>query len=445
VRENDIVFAPASELARRIRGRELSALDVVEMHLAQIARHNGRLNAIVTLDADGARRRATDADAALARGTSWGPLHGVPVTLKDVHDVGGMRSTLCHPAFADRVAPCDGAVASRLRGAGAIVLGKTNFQHYPGNPFGDTWNPWDPTRTTGGSSAGSAAAVAAGLSPLDIGSDLGGSITVPGHCCGVYAMRPTERRVPVGRYATDITRLWRVILVYGPLARSVEDLRLALSVIAGPDDLDPEVPPIPWRDVPPAAVAGLRVAWTDAFPNARVAADVGAAVERFAAELARHGARVTRALPDANLWKEVQVWSRLVYEMLLPSAVRPPKRALASVAEYLEALEQRDAFIGVWERFLADYDVFLSPAFGVTAWPAAGPGPSNDESLPAPLSAATGHPAVVLPLAQDGRGLPIGMQLIGRRWDDERLLAIADALAALTPGFRPPPACSATA
>jgi amidase len=199
---NNLVFATVHELATGIRQRRVSAMEVLDAYLAQIARHNPAFNAIVTLDAERARRRAQDADAALAQGNVWGPLHGVPITIKDSIETAGLRTTSGFPPLADYVPSADAPVVARLRAAGAIILGKTNLPTLAGdaqtdNPlFGRSNNPWDVTRTPGGSTGGGAAAVAAGLSPLEIGSDYGGSVRGPAHFCGVYALKPTDRRLP---------------------------------------------------------------------------------------------------------------------------------------------------------------------------------------------------------------------------------------------------------
>src|SRR5438093_3960768 len=185
-------FSTATELAAAILERRLSSLEVVDAHLAQIARHNPQLNAVVTLDEEGARQRAREADAALARGELWGPLHGVPMTLKDGHSTAGMRTTAGYPPLADYVPEENGTVAARLKAAGAIIMGKTNVSELlmdiqSNNPiFGRTNNPWNVERTPGGSSGGAAAALAAGMTPLEIGSDFGGSIRIPAHFCGLF-------------------------------------------------------------------------------------------------------------------------------------------------------------------------------------------------------------------------------------------------------------------
>src|SRR5262245_31697510 len=241
----------AGELAQLIRARRASALEVLEAHLGRIEAHNPKLNAIVTVDAEGARQSARKADEALAKGTSWGLLHGVPVTLEDAHATAGIRSTWGgFPDLATHVPSEDGTVAARLKSAGAILVGKTHGPMiWPNSVFAQTKNPWNLDHTPGRSSAGPAAAVAARLTPLDVGLDTVGSIIVPSHNCGIYGMRPTEHRVPLtGAFLIDKVYRWRRMSVTGPMARSVSDLELALRILAGPDGRDWEVPAVPWRE-----------------------------------------------------------------------------------------------------------------------------------------------------------------------------------------------------
>ncbi|MBV8452989.1 MAG: amidase, partial [Deltaproteobacteria bacterium] len=232
----EIIFATAQELAASIRERRISATEVMEAHLAQIAQHNPALNAIVTIDAERALSRAKEADTVLARGEVWGPLHGVPVTIKDAIETAGLRTTGGFPPLADHIPSADASVVSRVRAAGAIIVGKTNVpvlsaDYRADNPiFGRTNNPWDLERTPGGSTGGGSAALAAGLSPLEIGSDLAGSLRNPAHYCGVFALKPTEHRVPLTGHIPEppkILRGVRHMQTIGPLARSIEDLSLA--------------------------------------------------------------------------------------------------------------------------------------------------------------------------------------------------------------------------
>lgn len=446
---NELIFATATELASAIRRRQVSAVEVVEAHLAHIARHNPSLNAIVTLDEEGARQRARAADRALARDEAWGPLHGVPLTLKDCHATAGMRTTCGFPPLADYVPAEDGTIAARLKAAGAIILGKTNVPVLLGsirtdNPiFGRTNNPWDLERTPGGSSGGAGAALAAGLTPLEIGSDLGGSIRFPSHFCGVFGLKPTEHRVSTAGHIPELPgtpRSVRYLAVIGPMARTVDDLAQAFRIIAGGDGRDPDtdLAPLPVVDAPRPALRELRIAWTPAFPGAPVASDIREAIEGLAAELARLGVQIEERLPEVDFEEQDELLYRLadyMTEVFQPGRESEPPFTLA---DYLTALARRDDFIARWEAFYATWDALLCPAFTTTAFRHED---ERDKRGYRCANSATlaGQPAVTIPLAADRDGLPIGLQICGPRWSDERLLAIAAALAEVTGGFRRPP------
>jgi amidase len=454
------VFRTAHEIAEAIRIRRVSAVEAVTEHLAQIERHNGALNAIVTLAPDRALERARAADAALAAGSPWGPLHGVPITLKDCHATSGMRTTVGFSPLADHVPAEDGTVAARMQAAGAILLGKTNVPPLLGggftdNPiFGRTNNPYDLARTPGGSSGGSAAAVAAGLVPLDVGSDALGSIRVPAHFCGLFGLKPTERRVSLfGHYCFgDIPgrpRAWRAICSVGPIARSIEDLELALGVIAGPDGRDTDVPPVPLAVAPAPPVRDLRIAWTAALPGVPVAREVSAAVERLAARLEAEGARVEQAVAQIDYGEMLQQLWPLLNLVGTSSDASAAESAPGRLFALTSALDYRDGLIRAWDAFAQRYDAFLCPPAPTVALPHAGPrDPFDVDGASVPWQAAahatapfnmTGQPALVVPFERTARGLPVGVQLVGRRWQDERLLAVGRTIAELVgPAPRPP-------
>jgi len=443
------VFAPAHVLAMSIQRREVSSLEVVEAYLAQIARHNPDLNAVVTLDEDGARMRAREADAALARGEEWGPLHGLPITLEDAHSTSGMRTTWGGlPRLADYVPEEDGTVAARLKAAGAILLGKTSGPEiWPDSVFARTNNPWDLAHTPGGSSAGVGAALAAGLTPLDIGVDTLGSIQNPAHYCGIYGMRPTEHSVPLtGVFFLDPIRKFRVMSVAGPMARSVEDLRLALRIIAGPDGLDTHVPPVPWRDLERPKLGELRIAWSSEFPGSSTQDEIRTMLEGVAGELTGGGATVEQSTPDVNLIHQYELGEEL-FDLLAGTFPEEPTAFSeeASVASkehdsleaYLTALDRRDEMMRAWNKFFAGWDVTIMAA-GTNTAERHGEEPTEPQEYPYALSAVSGCPMVVIPAGVDRQGLPFGLQVIGKRWDDERLLGIAESVSELTGGFRRP-------
>src|SRR6266852_2403555 len=279
----DIVFSSTTQLAAAIRAGRVSATEVLEAYLAQIATHNPTLNAIITMNAQRAYERAREADKALARGEVWGPLHGVPFTLKDAHATAGMRTTTGFPPLANYVPQEDSPVAARLKAAGGNLMGKTNVHMMLADPaqsinpiFGRTKNTWNSERTPGGSSGGAAAALAAGMTPFEIGTDLTGSIRIPAHFCGVFGLKPTEQRVPLTGLIPGLSgpRPLCIMSCVVPMARTVEDLALLFAIIAGPDGRDTEVAPVPIEEVPQLELKHLRIAFAPTFPGFPVAAKV---------------------------------------------------------------------------------------------------------------------------------------------------------------------------
>ncbi len=478
---SELVYATATELAKMIRERDVSPLKVLDAHLERIAQHNPALNAIVTLNQDAARQRATEADAALDRGEVWGPLHGVPVTIKDVFETAGLRTSSSYKPLADYVPRRDATVVARLRAAGAIILGKTNMPmlamdvQSDSPVFGRANNPWNTAHTTGGSTGGGAASVAAGLSPLEIGSDIAGSVRIPAHYCGVFSLKTSEHLVPLTGHIPELPgapRSMRHMLIIGPLARSIEDLRLALSLIAGPDGQSWETPPVPVTPVPSRPLREYRFAWTDDF-GVPVTQDTRAVLERVAKELTQAGCRVERVSPaDFDFeaaWRVLSEMSGAAFGAgvgLIPrlqttmmnlmitdssTQMRSLMRGLwMSMPRYVRVLTRRDALITKLERFLSEWDAWLCP---VTSGPAfthrkIGKPIEVDGQKVSYFSASTGYtsifnmtgsPVVVLPAGSSKDGLPIGIQVVGRRWQDMELLAVAKALTEVTGKFRRPP------
>jgi amidase len=449
---DDVLFAPAYQVAAAIRERHLSASEVLDAYLAQIAHHNTALNAIVTLATDDARARAQAADAALAHGHVWGPLHGVPITLEDCHAVAGIRSTWGGFApLTDHIPTEDSTVAARLKAAGAILLGKTNGPAvWPDSLFGITNNPWDMTRTPGGSSAGLAAAVAAGLTTLDIGLDTTGSIQNPAHYCGIFGMRPTEHRVPLtGSFFIDPVRKFRIMSVVGPMARSVEDLQLLLPIIAGPDGRDFDVPPVPWQTIASPPLHSVRIAWAAALPGMPIADEIRTAIEHFAQDLLHMGGIVEPRLPNVHFLQQAQLADHLFER--IAGALMPMTEPLQvnPLDDYVTALDQRDALMRTWDHFFTEWDVLICPVGASTASRHSDTSITiNNQMVPDDqrltlhlaemITPITGCPTIVMPLGRDQHGLPFGVQVVGRRWNDERLLAIAAQMSAMLGGFQRP-------
>ncbi|RWM27528.1 amidase [Mesorhizobium sp.] len=454
----DTAFSSVVELAAAIARRKISAIEALDAHLAQIDRHNKAINAVVILDREGARERARQADAALAHSDTLGPLHGVPFTLKDAHETAGMRTTVGFPPFADYVARKDSPVVARLKAAGAVLVGKTNVATMLGdwqsdNPlFGRTSNPWDLPRTAGGSSGGAAAAVATGMTPFEVGTDMQDSIRLPAAFCGVYGLKPTEHRISLAGAFPDpggAPRSVRLISCVGPLARNPADLALIYRIIAGPDGTDTDLAPVPIDPTSKLELNALRIAFASTFPGFPIAAEISAAVERLAAELASAGASVGQArLPKLDLHDDLAEGGRLIGMMLEAAQPEQPEQP-TPVSRWFAALARRDRSILAWERFFETCDALLCPVTMTTAFAHCKPGTTlkvngNDESywmLPAygAVFNYSGHPAVVIPCGQDSNGVPVGLQLVGRHWSEARLLGIAAAIAPLAGGFRRPP------
>ena len=456
----------AEELALGIRLRRWSAQEVLDAHLARISVKNPELNAIVLVDEEGARKRAAEADAAIRRGECWGPLHGVPVTIKDAFSTAGLRTTAGFPPLAEYVPPQDATVVARIRAAGAVITGKTNLpllalDYQCNSPLlGRANNPWDLERTPGGSTGGGAAAVAAGLSPLELGSDIGGSVRIPAHYCGIYSMKPTEHRVSTAGHIPEppgAPRGVRHMGTVGPLARSVADLRLALRVIAGPDQDSWEVGP---ASLDPIEIKRPRIAWADGFGGCPVTADTRAQLSTLASRLDGLGWRVEQASPDLSfeqLWETFGqvLWCEVGSSMPPEAEAAEVERLFgkrgdaisrgaasctgATMRQFTAAMTTRDRWIAILERFFDNYDVWLCP---VTVGPAirhcepGTPVPVDDGSVTywmGGLAYTTpfnliGNPVVVLPLGRSAEGLPLGVQVVARRWDDMRALAVAEAI-----------------
>jgi amidase len=454
----DLVFSSTTDLVAAIAARKISSVEALDSHLAQIDRHNEAVNAVVNLDREDARGRAKEADAALARGDVLGPLHGVPFTLKDMHETAGMKTTVGFPPFADYVARHDSPVVARLKAAGGILVGKTNVATMLGdwqsdNPlFGRTSNPWDLSRTPGGSSGGAAAAVATGMTPFDVGTDMQASIRLPAAFCGVYGLKPTEHRVSLAGAFPDpggAARSVRLMSCLGPLARSVDDLALIYKIIAGQDGVDTDLAPVPVEAMPKINLKTLRIAVASSFPGFPVARDISAALDALAKQLQAAGATVEPAnLPKLELHDDLEQGGALIGMMLEAAQPEPPEQP-TPVSRWFEALGRRDRSILAWDSFFETCDALLCPVAMTTAFPHCEPGAPIEVDgqqqsywmLPAygAVFNYSGHPALTMPCGQDRDGLPIGLQLVGARWSESRLLGIARAIEPLTGGFRRPP------
>jgi amidase len=453
------MIGSAAELARRIRARELSSQELVELCLDRITALDPALNAVVTVDAGPARARARELDRAAAAGRFLGPLHGLPCTVKDSIAVAGVRSTGGAREYTDHYPAADAPAVAALRSAGAVVLGKTNVPRWAGDYqahndiFGTTNNPWDLTRTPGGSSGGAAAAVAAGLTAFDIGTDIAGSIRLPASFCGIAGHRPSQGIVPdqgylhyagSGSASTDLS-------VFGPLARSVADLELVLDVIAGPGPRDaagwsltlPAAAASPWR-------AGVLVDG-DECP---VRADVLEATEAAAAALAADGSAVRHSAPAVSPGETGALYLPLLAAATSPSRVdgQGDPSPLTHV-DWLRLQDKREAVRDRWAEWFADHDVLLMPVFPVPAFHHDTRRPFHERTVDVDGRGIThvactgrltypvlaGLPVTVVRVGTSREGLPIGIQVIGRYLGDRTTLAVARRLEALLGGYFPPP------
>ncbi len=476
-------FASAHAMLAALQAGQISATELLELHLARIARYNPQINAIVIPNEERARQRAAEADAAHARGESLGLFHGLPLTIKDCIEVAGLLTTAGVPERAKAISVENGPVAQRVLDVGAVLMGKSNVPPYASDwqannqIFGRTNNPWDLSRTPGGSTGGGAAALAAGLTPLEFGSDLGGSIRIPAAFCGVYGHRPSDTAVP--RYGhvpgSPLPNAAAVMAVQGPLARSAADLELALEVIAGPivgED-------VAWRlALPPArhkSLANFRVAILPQAPWLPVDTEITAALDDLATRLGQLGTKVAQEEPAGfDLRKHEETFTSLLSVMIF-SELKDEVRAqiaqatrnssdpfsqaqvlgiTATAPQFLMLHGKRERYRATFRDFFRNWDILLTP---VTLTPAF-EHISNDISFPTRtlqingevvryarlqvypgLASLSGQPATAFPWGRTRQGLPIGLQAIGPYLEDRTPIAFASLLEREFGGFVPPP------
>lgn len=477
-------FASARAMLEALEVRHISATELLEQHLARIARHNPTLNAVVIPNEEQARKQAAKADEAYERGQWLGLLHGLPLTIKDCIEVAGLRTTAGVKALADNISTESAPVAQRVLDAGAVLLGKTNVPPYAGdwqanNPiFGRTNNPWDLGRSPGGSTGGGAAALAAGLTPLEFGSDIGGSIRVPAAFCGLYGHRPSDTAAP--RYGhvpgSPIPNPARLMSVQGPLARSAGDLELALEVIAGPvvgED-------VAWRLELPAArhteLADFRVAILPCADWLPVDNEIVSALDDLAEKLRGLGAAVVEAQPEGfDLRQHEETYTALL-SVYLFTDVSDENRAsiaerwrrspdpfdahalyglLATAPQFLRLLQDRERQRARFRAFFRDWDVLLTPVTITPAFEHVDPNvpyetrmltingqavPYNWMEIYPGVATLIGHPATAFPWGRTRGGLPIGLQAIGPYLEDRTAITFAALLEKAFGGFTPPPA-----
>ncbi len=478
----DLAFASASELLGRLKRREIGSLELLDHYIARVERLDGKVNAVVVRDFERARERARALDDALARGETAGPLHGLPMTIKELFQLAGTPTTFGFVEFRDNIAASNALVVDRLLDAGAVIFGKTNVP--PGLMDGQSWNevygrtnnPWDLGRTPGGSSGGSAAALAAGLTGLEFGSDIASSIRNPAHYCGVFGHKPTYGICPQRGHALDDLLQPVDIAVVGPLARSAADLQLALSIAAGPEGDDARA----WSLALPAPARGrlkdFRVGLVLDDPFAEVDRAVQDQLSTLGDALEKAGVGVARSARPAFDSEELHV----LYMILLRAAgsagegdedharnleagrgVTLATRDIAKVDAYGASLSHRDWLrldearrrLGRrWEAFFQDFDLLLCPPLSSAAF-LHSQVPPQERTLTvngrdvaferqlfwAGYAGLFGLPATVAPIGQTAEGLPVGVQIIGPRFGDLTCLRFAQLLETCYRDFTPPP------
>ena len=456
----ELLFSSATAIRRAIRVKEVSVVELVQAHLRRIDEVNPKLNAVVKLASERALREAREADSALARGESLGPLHGVPITIKDSHDTEGIVSTGGTMGRKDFVPDADATVVARMRAAGAIILGKTNTPEFTLSfetenlVYGQTNNPYDVSRTPGGSSGGAGAIIAAGGSTMDLGTDTGGSIRVPSAFCGLAGLKPTSGRVPRTGHIVP----WGLggmdsLTTIGPMARYVEDLWPVFSIIAGPDGVDPFIHPVPLGDPASISTADLRVAFFTDNGTVSPTAEVEASLRSAADAIAGSGAEVVEELPiaiteniDANITSILvadggagvrRLVDKAGTEQVHPRINRFLEAEPIPTAEYTALLESMDDFRSRMLAFMESYDAILSP---VRPWPALPHGETlTPEASPANFYTSvfntTGWPGAVVRVGTSPEGMPIGVQVMARPWREDVAVALAAVLESALGGY----------
>ena len=480
----DVPFRSARQLAADIKRKKIGCLELLDLYLARVEKYDGALNAVVVRDFDRARTRARAADRALARRQLWGPLHGVPMTIKESYDVVSLPTTWGVPAYKDRIATKNAAVVDRLLGAGVVLFGKTNVPLYLADwqsfnaIYGTTNNPWDVKRAPGGSSGGSAAALAAGLTGLEAGSDIGSSIRNPAHFCGVYGHKPTWGIVPRAGQALPWQNAPVDIDVVGPLARSADDLAVALAAVAGPDEIDGAG----WqlRLAPPRQkrLRDFKVAlMLDAAPEIPVDREVADRLQALGDFLGRQKVKVDdRARPAIDTREAFSVYVKLlraatsdrqsdadfeknagVARGLAPDDesyyARATRAAVSSHRDWLAANEARHRMRLAWAEFFTTYDLLLCPVAGTAAFPHDQQGERHDRTLVingkrvpvtdhlfwAGYTGVSFLPSTAAPCGFTPGGLPVGVQIVGPQYGDLACIGFARLLEREFQAFVPPP------
>jgi amidase len=450
---HEALLQSATNAARMLRRKEISSRELTEMLLARIDSVNPALNAVVALRPEAALQEAT------ARSDAAGPLHGVPMTIKDSFNVAGLHTTWGNPAFKDFVADWDATVVQRLRRAGAIIIGKTNvafmlgdFGQTANELYGVTNNPWDTTRTPGGSSGGTAAALAAGMTFLEYGSDLVGSIRIPASFCGIYGLKPSVGIVPLTGFQPPGPPAGPSDMMYmsavGPLGRSAHDLRAALSVTGGPEDQAAKA--YTWTLSPSrhTRLEDFRVGVVLDHEQSPVSNEVAGPLSNAVDTLAQAGATVVEGWPDGV--DPVQDYESFGFHVRLFFAFQQPDEDFATLSEVVDHENRRMAARTAWSRYFNEIDVFLCPVNFTPAFPhdarpfeqrtittPEGERPYNDQAFWVSHASLPGLPAVAAPIGLTPGGLPVGAQILGPLYEDDTAITFAELSGDVIGGYEP--------
>jgi Asp-tRNA(Asn)/Glu-tRNA(Gln) amidotransferase A subunit family amidase len=464
-------FLSAVSMAERISRKQLSPIELVECHLVRIQELNAKLNAFVQVDSEGARRQAQKADEAVRNGETLGPLHGVPISIKASIEVAGLRCESGSKLRQGLVASHDAPLVSRLRQAGAIILGVTNSPELlmawetDNVLYGRTNSPWDLKRTPGGSSGGEAAAIAAGMSAGGVGSDGGGSIRVPAHFSGICGLKPTPGRIPATGHFPVSAGPFALIGVVGPMARTVADLKVLFEVMQGPDDGDPSAAPVPVRWPREEDLKRIRIGYFENDGRTPVTFETRAAIQTAAQGLRRAGFQVEPFRPDGlelarHLWWKI---FGVAGGMLLGPMMKGHEAEISPLLKQFsswvaaEPAHSGESLLDTWvQRDLVrmkifaqmrEYPVLLCPVAAVPAFRHGERSWQVESKTVNYLDAWSytewfnllGTPAAVVPVGRSPEGLPIGVQISARPWEEEIVLSVAAALEEQCGGWRPPP------
>jgi len=461
-------YASIAEICENVRTKKVSAVEIVEAHLERIKTLQPKLNAFVHLDAEAAMEQARHGEETLLRGGALGPLLGVPVTVKSCIDVAGWPCPAGSLLCKDYVADTDATLAARLRAAGAILLGNTNTPEFlmayetDNLISGKTSNPWDLSRSAGGSSGGEAAAIASGCSAGGVGSDGGGSVRVPAHFCGICALKPTPGRIPAtGHFPAGVGAFYWIGVV-GPMARTIADVRALFEVMAGPDPGDALSAPVPLASVNDAQVKGLRVGLLESDALGKADSETAAAVRKAGSDLAAQGF-VVEPIRLQGLGRAIELWwfffGPTIAHLFQPIVAGQENKRSRIFREYMQFAEGQvtvDALLGACAerdllranilRQMRDVPILLSPVSTTTAfrhgegtWRRGAKQCYRDTMRFSQWLNLTGFPGVSVPAGVSAEGLPVGVQVIGRPHEEELVLAVAERIESGRGPWQAPP------